>query len=211
MPFRGRMPEWLYKALPYLYVLSGLATMLAIRHWMAVFSGAMLISAGAAVWFMRRGSSEPVRDVPRPTVERSGVVSRQGFVELVWKREYECGHKVIDLQHRGLFAIANLLFDAIDNGSKAEIEELLDELVNDVKLHFQTEENMLAENNLDTSGGHAALHRQLLEKAGTLVKQYIEGKVGAGGLISFVAYDLVAQHITKEDANWSRKVKPAGL
>lgn len=205
--FRGYMPEWLYKALPALYVLSGLATILVLRDGMAVFSGMMLISAGVAVWFMRRRSGEPVRDVPRRAEEPSGIAPRQGFVELVWKREYECGHKTIDLQHRGLFAIANLLFDAIVNESKAEVANLLDDLVNDVKLHFQTEERLLTAGNLDPAGAHAALHKQLLDKAGILVGQYLEGKVDAGDLISFVAYDLVAQHITREDAKWAQIAK----
>ena len=88
---------------------------------------------------------------------------------------------------------------------------MLDELVSDVKLHFQIEERLLTEGNLDPAGVHAALHRQLLEKANALIRHYHEGKVDAGGLISFVAYDFVAKHITKEDANWFRKVKPAGL
>lgn len=46
-------PKWLYEVLPYIYVASGLATILVLRNAMAVFSGLMLISAGAVVWFMR--------------------------------------------------------------------------------------------------------------------------------------------------------------
>ena len=58
-------PEWLYRALPCIYVASGIATILVLRNKMAVFSGLMLISAGAIVWFMRTASRRQAREVPR--------------------------------------------------------------------------------------------------------------------------------------------------
>jgi hemerythrin-like metal-binding protein len=203
--FRGFLPEWLYKALPSLYVVSGLATLLVLRNAMGVFGGMMLISAGAVVWFMRKPGGEADGYVPRRENARSKLAPRHGFVQLVWKKEYECGHPVIDSQHRGLFATANALFDAIAiNESAEEVEDLLEALLFDVQQHFETEEKVLAEGNLDEAGTHAALHRELLAKATTLANQYREGKAGAGGLISFVVYDLVGQHITK-DVDWIRK------
>ncbi len=58
-------PEWFYKALPYIYLASGVATILVLRNKMAVFSGVMLISAGAIVWFMRTASRRRAREVSR--------------------------------------------------------------------------------------------------------------------------------------------------
>jgi hemerythrin-like metal-binding protein len=208
MSFREYKPEWLYEALPYLYVVSGFATFLVLRNEIAVFSGLMLLSAGAAVWFMRKKHRESDRDVPRLANERSTPTSTRGFVELVWRRGYECGHPIIDAQHRGLFASGNELFDAIlTNLPKREVERLLDELACDVEHHFQTEESILAVSDRGFAEAHKNVHRQLLEKANTLCTQYREGKVAAGELISFVVYDVVAQHIAKEDKDCFPHVK----
>lgn len=207
MPFRKFKPEWLYEALPYVYVVSGFAIFLVLRNEMGVFGGLMLISAGAAIWFMRRKRWEPDRAVPGLANERSTPTSKHGFLELVWRKGYECGHPIIDAQHRGLFETGNLLFDGIlTNQSKRQVERLLDELIGDVKHHFETEESILAAGNRGAAEAHKEVHRQLLEKADTLIKQYIEGKVAAGELIYFVVYDVVAQHIAK-DVDWFPHVK----
>lgn len=58
-------PEWLYKALPCIYLASGIATIVVLRDTMVVFSGLMLISAGAIVWFMRTASGRQAREGPR--------------------------------------------------------------------------------------------------------------------------------------------------
>jgi hypothetical protein len=46
-------------------MLSGLATIFVLDHWMVTFSGVMLILAAVSVWMMRRRGSGFDRDVPR--------------------------------------------------------------------------------------------------------------------------------------------------
>ena len=46
--------QWFYEALPYLYVGTGLLVALALPNLWGAFSGALLVSAGALVWNMRR-------------------------------------------------------------------------------------------------------------------------------------------------------------
>jgi len=120
-------PEWLYEALPYVYVASGIATILVLRNEMAVFSGLMLVSAGTIVWLMRTASRRRAREVPRHAKDRSTPIARPGFLEIAWRREYEVGHPRIDAQHRGLFATANALLDVIStNQSQQDVQRLLD-------------------------------------------------------------------------------------
>lgn len=59
----GNQPEWLYKAFPFLYLVSGAGTILVLRNAMGVFSGLMLVSAGAVVWVMRWNRRRPDADL----------------------------------------------------------------------------------------------------------------------------------------------------
>ena len=53
------LPRWLYVSLPYLYVATGLMTILALRNAVAVFSGLLLVSTAAIVWYMRAADRQP--------------------------------------------------------------------------------------------------------------------------------------------------------
>jgi hemerythrin-like metal-binding protein len=70
--------------------------------------------------------------------------TQPGFLELVWREEYACGHPTIDAQHRRLFVLGNALLDAIlMEQPKPEIERLLVEFVDHARQHFLTEESIL--------------------------------------------------------------------
>jgi len=54
MIFRqGRIPDHIYKVLPYLYLGAGLVTIILANNGIAVFSGISLILAGILVWTLR--------------------------------------------------------------------------------------------------------------------------------------------------------------
>lgn len=59
--FKSYKPEWLYEALPYLYVLAGLATIANLGNTLSLFSGGLLISAGAFIGWMRRSARQEQR------------------------------------------------------------------------------------------------------------------------------------------------------
>jgi hemerythrin-like metal-binding protein len=208
---RGHKPEWIYEALPYLYAAAGLATILALGNPIAMFSGGMLISAGASVLVMRRANRKRVRDVPRLAAgpgTPGAPAADAGFLELLWRKEYEGGEPTIDTQHRSLFATGNALLDAIlTNRPKPEVEHFLALLVDDVTLHFRTEEEILDKLRGGIGENHKAIHRKLIERAHVLRADYARGSAGLGELISFVAYDVIAQHIATEDRGWFARLK----
>ncbi|MDI1246899.1 MAG: hypothetical protein PSV24_16030 [Rhodoferax sp.] len=47
-------PDWLYEALPYVYVIGGVVTIVNFDSGWSNLSGGLLISAGAFIWWMRR-------------------------------------------------------------------------------------------------------------------------------------------------------------
>jgi hypothetical protein len=47
------IPRQLYETLPYLYMVAGVAVLVAIGNYFAIFSGLMLFLAGSLIWILR--------------------------------------------------------------------------------------------------------------------------------------------------------------
>ena len=67
------IPDWIYRLLPYAYVVSGAFAMIALRTTLGFVCGAILISAGAIIWKMRRDYARAVE-----IVNRGGTLARRG-------------------------------------------------------------------------------------------------------------------------------------
>lgn len=52
--FDFHKPEWLYEALPSIYVVAGITTISNLGNTLSIVSGSLLISAGLFIWSMRR-------------------------------------------------------------------------------------------------------------------------------------------------------------
>jgi hypothetical protein len=52
--FDVHKPEWLYEALPYVYGVAGVATIANQGNMLSIVSGALLVSAGLSIWWLRR-------------------------------------------------------------------------------------------------------------------------------------------------------------
>lgn len=197
------LPEGLYEALPYLYAAVGVLTIVVLRNEMAIFSGLTLLSAGIIVWRMRRKSRQAVQDTVLGAFDTP---AGPRMIQLSWSPSLECGHPVIDEQHRRLFGIGNQLINAAaSNRDKHEVEVLLDELIDHVAEHFCTEEALLARTRNPMSAEHQQVHRNLLARARDLRDGFVEGRVVVADLVGFIVYDVVNMHVLKEDAklrNW---------
>lgn len=195
-------PRWLYEALPYLYLGGGVFTLIGVRNWGAAISSLLLISAGGVVWKMRRDYR-----LRYSSDDGGGVRLREGgnpLVEMVWRPAFEVGHELIDRQHRRLFAIGNELINAIIlRKSKGDIELTLDDLVNDIADHFRTEEEVLLALGRGVPEPHLRTHQRLLAEIRALREKFRRGELQVGELVGFVAYDVIAQHIIKEDLDLS--------
>lgn len=198
-------PRWLYEALPYLYLGGGALTLVGVRNWGAAISSLLLISASAVIWKMRRDYR-----LRNSSGDGGGVRLREGgnpLVEMVWRPAFEVGHEVIDRQHRRLFAIGNELINAIIlRKSKDDIELTLDDLVNDIAEHFRSEEEILQALGRGVPELHLLSHQRLLAEIRALREKFHRGELQVGELVGFVAYDVIAQHIIKEDLDLPAQV-----
>ena len=122
------------------------------------------------------------------------------FVKLSWHSAYESGHPLIDDQHRALFQDVNDLLAAVLSGCpKEQVMPVIDALMNDIVQHFECEDAVLSEIGFPAASAHVVMHRQLLAQANTLVKRYDEDGLAIGELFQFLANDVIAKHMLRED------------
>lgn len=205
------LPAWLYNALPYLYAGAGLITIVAIRNGMALFAGGALLAAAFNVWQLRFRYRQLARRRPRTqkSTELDLLAHPDHLIQLNWKSSIETGHPVLDAQHRRLFGLANEAINAVlAERDKADLVLMLEALIEQVETHFRTEENVLAEIAHPLFETHRSLHRGLLAKAKELFSQFERDQIPGTDFIAFIAYELILNHIGKDDQRFAGDVIP---
>lgn len=170
--------------------------------------GVVLISAGIFEWarrFRAQPKAEDSGGVPSTNPPRpDGPDPDAQLILMRWSSSYECGHPVIDMQHRELFNIANeLIASVVDRRPKIGIEYLLHEMVEHIKEHFVSEEDVLQRTHYPQLEEHRNIHRLLLDRASELEQRFREGLLPIGDLIGFIAYDVISAHIIEDDLKFA--------
>lgn len=119
---------------------------------------------------------------------------------LIWNPDLDIGIYEIDTQHRSLVAIANQLCDAIESGREARtVEWILDALLMQIRLHFQTEEKFMRRCGQQDFSSHKREHRQMLKAMRRFMRQYRgDGESVAEELLLFV-HRWLEDHLNGED------------
>lgn len=208
--FGKRKPDWLYEPLPFIYIGLGLGAALGTGNVIGVISGIALCSAGVAIWQLRRAyrmaRAEQAPNEPVQAMAEGNAESR--LVNLVWRPSFNVGHEVIDRQHRRLFEISNDLINCLlTRKPKGDIELLLDELVQDIGEHFQSEEEIMESYDNPISDAHKRIHAHLLSRVERMREKFHSDELPVGELIGFLTCDVVADHIIKEDLKFGDSVR----
>ena len=126
------------------------------------------------------------------------------ILHLIWDRSYACGEPTIDEGHQKLFELANRLIDSAFTRKEnpKEFDSDLEKLLTHVAQHFADEETILAQHNYSDLDLHAHDHRVLIEHAQKLRDSALAGGVTINEFVSFLAYEVVAQHMLKTDRNF---------
>ena len=197
-------PDWLYEALPYLYVGAGVLVMATLQNSLAVFSGVLLLSAGATIHMMRRSYRRALRaqaEQMEVLRERRASESRKQLHAPVWRDSFTGGHSLIDGQHRALFNGAVELLESIQMGmSRQRILAEIDLLLDDLKLHLQTEERLMAEAAYPELNAHAARHAEMLQHLLVLRSEVGDGRRRPAELYAYFCDEMLARHMVEEDA-----------
>ena len=200
-----------YEVMPYFYLGAGMLTLTLLPNAMGVFSGLTLMSAAGVVWGLRYQYRRPFLR-SRGTIAAphmpGGQLATKKLAEVSWNSSHECGHPIIDAQHRRLFGISNeLVVNVLSSQSKTAVAALLEELVVHIAAHFVSEEAILAGTGHVEFAQHCDHHRSLTKRLAALHQGYDRGQVSATELVTFVFHDVIINHIITQDLNFSDALK----
>ena len=138
-----------------------------------------------------------------PARTGGGEIVRRNLVQLVWNADYECGHEAVDRHHKILFNDSNDLLGAIFSGRPAdEVAAIVDTLFAHVVRHFRDEEAIITAAGYPGAATHASMHRELVDRAGVLVKAFRAGTGNVGEMFQFLAEDVIAAHLLGADRDF---------
>lgn len=157
--------------------------------------------ADAALYRAKELGRNQVVAAPNPVFPVS--LPPKTLLQMVWEDSYASGQPVIDAQHQALFRMASLLMAGLtENLPREEIALRLQILIAYSAQHFFDEEGLLRASHYPDLPQHAAIHANLLDRANKLHEQVLQGNIDFGGLVSFLAKDLVMGHLLTEDRNY---------
>ena len=127
-----------------------------------------------------------------------------GANNLAWKPEWESGNKDIDGQHKNILKLGNKLI-GMSISEVADSEEMVrtfDMLLQDICVHFNYEEKMLADLGYMEYEKHANIHKELVVKAKYLKEKYLLAEVKPTELFSFIVSDIIVGHMLTDDVKF---------
>jgi hemerythrin len=123
---------------------------------------------------------------------------------LTWQEAYECGEPSIDREHLELFNLANALIDVsvMNNSDSGRVLPVFDKLLDHIACHFVNEEALLELRGYAHTEAHRRTHANLLRRAQELRNDLAAGSASLGGIVEFLAGEVVARHLFKADRDF---------
>ena len=118
-----------------------------------------------------------------------------------WKNIYSVNNTKIDQEHKQLFDIAKSAFKAVEENERNEkIKEILIDLYDYMKVHFEHEENYMKEINYPKIKEHKKIHKEIIVSINDFVKKLpsMQADCFEKELARMIDIVLV-QHIIQED------------
>lgn len=128
------------------------------------------------------------------------VIAKQTISKNTWKKEWESGNKIIDIQHKYLLETSNELIELA--GSLGEFEEvkiLAEKFVKHIKYHLRYEEKLLSEANYPNVLNHIKEHNNLIRKIDNLIFRFENNEIKITDFLNFLLNDPALNRIILED------------
>lgn len=125
-----------------------------------------------------------------------------------WTSDLELGIEVIDKQHLRIVEYINDLHLAIDKQSRAEVGEVLEQLVEYTMSHFAFEEDLLEQAGYPFHHAHKKVHELFCRKIEDFQHRFDLGEDVSRHLLTTLRAWLI-NHIKRDDADYAEAVKVA--
>jgi hemerythrin-like metal-binding protein len=122
---------------------------------------------------------------------------------LTWGSKYSVGVQSMDSQHTVLFGILNDLHAAMIKGQAQQMTGfLLKKLADYTRIHFSSEESMMAAAQYPGLAQHRTKHRELIKQVGEFMARFERGESTLNvNLLNFLR-DWLTTHIQQEDQQY---------
>jgi len=125
-------------------------------------------------------------------------------MELIkWSRNYSLGVEEIDSQHKHLVEVINKFISAKNEDKTLEVfKEILSEVVDYTKYHFETEENHMALHKYPALQEHKAQHKILVKQIVHILEELKFGKIEVGDELFMILKNWLIRHVLDHDLNY---------
>ncbi len=127
-----------------------------------------------------------------------------------WDESIVLGIQFIDKQHKALFDWMNSLHEAITEGDgKVKVEEIINNLIKYVIVHFSEEERLMLSWNYPALGAHRKEHDHFTTKLQDIQSSFNAGNDMSADVLVFMV-DWLVCHIKGTDIDYSRFIHEGG-
>lgn len=123
-----------------------------------------------------------------------------------WSSDLDLGIEVIDNQHRRIVEYINDLHHAIDNHSREEVGEVLEQLVEYTMSHFAFEEDLQERAGYPFFHAHKKVHELFNRKIADFQQRFELGEDVSRQLLTMLRTWLI-NHIKRDDADYAETVR----
>lgn len=126
--------------------------------------------------------------------------------EIIWDENYSVGHDVLDFQHKKLLKICNDLYWLIKKDESDEhFHEVLNDLSNYARIHFEYEESVLLKKGYANYKEHEHEHFEYQEHLMHYLQEAMSGTLEKKDLHNWVA-NWWKDHILVKDMDFKHTV-----
>ena len=131
---------------------------------------------------------------------------------VTWIDEYNINVEEIDLQHKRLLELVNNLHASVEACiDKETLKEMLVQLVDFTREHFETEEKLMKEHDYPEFKKHHKEHKILLKHMNELVRMVSKGKSPTFYSDYDVSTDWALLHISEQDKQMGEFLNSKGV
>lgn len=127
-----------------------------------------------------------------------------------WLPEYRIGIARFDAEHQHLAAVINAVHRAlVVQRDRTRMAELLEQLLQETRAHFTTEEAVLDAAHFPDLGAHHDEHTALLVGLREHIRQHASGTLSSLSLLTYLR-DWLIRHIQSSDRTYAAHLKRRG-